>query len=58
MKNLESKLFILIFFSPQGQKGSGGLPGHPGEDGGQVSTKSFFFFFKRIQYNESIISNT
>lgn len=31
------------FLSSQGEKGPDGLPGYPGEEGGHVSTESYFF---------------
>ena len=30
------------FFFPQGERGSDGLPGYPGEEGSLVSTESYF----------------
>lgn len=41
-EEFRAQAIYFYFFSSQGEKGPGGLPGHPGEEGEHVSTKSHF----------------
>lgn len=38
----EVHVICFDFFFPQGERGSDGLPGYPGEEGSHVSTEFYF----------------